>query len=231
MDIEQIRRRQLPHWDVPGATYFVTTCLEGSIPAQGLLELNEPRHRNRSMTKPDVFTQDQWNVRLWKLQFKEIDEWLDAKPARRDLESPELAQIVVNAMFHFAGNRYDLLAYVVMPSHIHWVFTPLASWTDSLSADDKRSPRERILYSFNRFTATQCNKLLQTQGAFWQGESYDHWIRHVDELERIILYVEANPVKAQLVTQPDQWKFSSANYRKVHGLAMGVPLVKMQSGL
>jgi hypothetical protein len=34
-----VRVRHLPHWDVPGATYFVTTCLAGSIPAQGFLDL------------------------------------------------------------------------------------------------------------------------------------------------------------------------------------------------
>jgi hypothetical protein len=32
---EVIRRRRLPHWDVPTAAYFVTTCLEGSIPPKG----------------------------------------------------------------------------------------------------------------------------------------------------------------------------------------------------
>jgi hypothetical protein len=33
------RRRRLPHWDVDDGTYFVTACLHGSIPAQGLVEL------------------------------------------------------------------------------------------------------------------------------------------------------------------------------------------------
>jgi len=30
---EMFRRRHLPHWDYPGATYFITACLDGSIPA------------------------------------------------------------------------------------------------------------------------------------------------------------------------------------------------------
>ena len=38
---EIFRRRHLPHWDVPGATYFVTACLADSIPAQGLLSIRE----------------------------------------------------------------------------------------------------------------------------------------------------------------------------------------------
>jgi hypothetical protein len=39
MSAEMIRRRNLPHWDVPIAAYFVTVCLDGSIPARGLLDL------------------------------------------------------------------------------------------------------------------------------------------------------------------------------------------------
>jgi hypothetical protein len=36
---EKFRRRRLPHWDLSGATYFITACLAGSIPAQGLLDI------------------------------------------------------------------------------------------------------------------------------------------------------------------------------------------------
>ena len=47
-------------------------------------------------------------------------------------------------------------------------------------------------------------------GPFWQRESYDHWVHDLDELERIIAYVEANPVKAGLIKAPEDWPFSSA---------------------
>jgi type I restriction enzyme R subunit len=40
---EQFRRRRLPHLDQPGALYFVTTCLEGSIPASGLKDIYDYR--------------------------------------------------------------------------------------------------------------------------------------------------------------------------------------------
>lgn len=36
---EKFRRRHLPHWDMPGATYFITSCLDSSIPAEGLLDI------------------------------------------------------------------------------------------------------------------------------------------------------------------------------------------------
>jgi type I restriction enzyme R subunit len=137
---------------------------------------------------------------------------------------------VVDAMFHFAGQRYDLFAYVVMPSHLHWLFRPLPRWVDTL-ADDRPTPRERITYSLNRFTATACNRLLKVTGAFWQTESYDHWVRDGDELERIIRYIEENPVKARLVAAAELWRFSSARARRLTATESGVPLPEGVSGL
>lgn len=224
MNSERIRRRHLPHWDVPHATYFLTTCLEGSIPAQGLLALQQSRQERQRRQKPSHLSDDEWKVVQWKLGFQEMDRWLDTTPARRELAQPALAQEVVNAIFHFAGIRYDLLAYVVMPSHIHWLFTPIPAWIATLSADES-TPRQRIQHSINRYSATQCNKILKVRGTFWQKESFDHWVRDLDELERIIAYIEANPVKAGLVEQPMDWPFSSACFRKMYGIPIGCPLV------
>jgi type I restriction enzyme R subunit len=134
-----------------------------------------------------------------------------------------LAKIVVDAMLFFAEERYDLLAYVVMPSHIHWLFQPREQWVAGLP-NDGRTPRQRITYSMNRYSATQCNKYLKASGAFWQTESYDHWVRDLEELERILQYIEANPVKASLVSQITAWKFSSAWLRNQLGLELGSPI-------
>jgi putative transposase len=151
-----------------------------------------------------------------------FDEWLDLRAANRSLETPSLAQIVVDAIRFFAEDRYDLYAYVVMPSHFHWLWLPRQGWVESLG--EWRTPRERITYSVNRFTSTQCNRLLNKKGPFWQKESYDHWVRDMEELERIIRYIEENPVKAGLAEAPEEWPFSSAHLRTVLGLEWGMPL-------
>jgi putative transposase len=117
MDRERIRRRHLPHWDMPGAPYFVTTCLEGSIPARGLLELARYRAELRQDPKPGNVAPDNWNTLCWKRVFVRLEDWLDGQPAMRVLESPELAQVVINSLFQFASERYTLFAFVVMPSH------------------------------------------------------------------------------------------------------------------
>ena len=226
MNREVIRRRHLPHWDVPDAAYFVTTCLRDSIPAQGLLEIARHRIALQNAVRPEDITNEDWQRRCWKLNFMRVEHWLDHFAASRVLEQPEFAQIVVNSMRHFAEERYDLYAFVVMPSHFHWLFKPRTDWTITLN-DDGRSPRERITYSLNRFTSNQCNKLSGTKGTFWQNESYDHWVRDADELERIIRYIEENPVKAGLTKLPEDWPFSSAHLRKILGLDWGAILPRM----
>src|SRR5207302_699013 len=109
MEREVIRRRDLPHWDVPGAAYFVTTCLKGSIPAQGLLEIARFREELRNSSKPAELSEQQWEVRRWKLAFVRLEDWLDRRAANRVLEQSRLARVVVDAMHFFAGERYDLL--------------------------------------------------------------------------------------------------------------------------
>jgi type I restriction enzyme R subunit len=221
---ERIRRRQLPHWDVPHAAYFVTTCLHGSIPARGLLDLERYEIALQQRQRPADRSDHEWTQDRWKLAFARRDHWLDQDPAVRHLADARLARIVVDALFFFADKRYDLLAYVVMPSHFHWVFHPGEDWVRTLSGD--RLPREIIQHSVNRYSSRQCNNILGQEGAFWQHESYDHWIRDVDELERIILYIESNPVKAGLVAAAEDWEFSSAHARKAAGLAFGEPLFR-----
>jgi hypothetical protein len=106
--------------------------------------------------------------------------------------------------------------------------TPTVGHVSTVPAN--RSPRQQIQHSVNRHTSLECNRLRGATGAFWQRESYDHWVRDADELERIIHYVEANPVKAGLIDASENWPFSSAHDRKLAGLAFGEPLVRPRVG-
>ena len=63
------------------------------------------------------------------------------------------------------------------------------------------------------YTANRANAILRRTGGFWQKESYDHWIRDLDELERVVQYVIFNPVKSGLCAAPKDWRFSSAFVR------------------
>ncbi len=57
-------------------------------------------------------------------------------------------------------------------------------------------PPPKLLRSLKSYTGREANKLLGRTGEpFWQKESYDHWVRDDDELRRIRVYIEQNPVK------------------------------------
>lgn len=207
--IEHFSRRRLPHWDRADAAFFVTTCLEGSIPASGFLDIDRYRTSLDREPRPADLSDAEWRIMQWKKLFARLEKWLDTTPGCRHLERPELANEVVSALKYFHGVRYHLIAWVVMPSHFHWVFEPLTSWIESMDVS-KRSARERITHSVNRHTAQRCNELLSREGQFWQHESFDHWVRNDGEMARIIDYIHMNPVVARLVDSPEQYPFSSA---------------------
>jgi REP element-mobilizing transposase RayT len=91
-------------------------------------------------------------------------------------------------------HSYDLYAWAIMPNHVHAVWKP-------------HIPMPDIMRWLKGRTSRIANRVLGRSGrAFWQDESYDHWIRSPRELEEIIRYVEGNPVK-------EQWVWSSARFR------------------
>jgi REP element-mobilizing transposase RayT len=85
-----------------------------------------------------------------------------------------------------------------MANHVHALLLPLVS-------------PSRLLGSLKGATAREANRILGRTGeSFWQAESYDHWVRNADEFDRIVAYIESNPVKAGLVGRPEEYPWSSA---------------------
>jgi len=95
---ETFRRRRLPHWDLPGATYFVTACLAGSIPAEGLLDIAQHRRDFEKRSRPEHISEADWKALCWKMTFARCDGWLDRDTAVRHLADPVLAKIVAEAI-------------------------------------------------------------------------------------------------------------------------------------
>jgi len=59
------------------------------------------------------------------------------------LRQPEIARIVEDAVLHFDGERYRLIAWAVMPNHVHALIEPIAGHgLGSIVSSWKRSRRE-----------------------------------------------------------------------------------------
>jgi hypothetical protein len=87
---------------------------------------------------------------------------------------------------------------MVMPNHVHMLVTP-------------RVQISVLMQSLKRFTARQANQMLVRTGQpFWQDESYDHLVRNQTEFERIVSYIEMNPVRAGIVASCDLFPWSGA---------------------
>jgi REP element-mobilizing transposase RayT len=130
--------------------------------------------------------------RLDELSPERIEQYLDSGQGLCYLAQPEIADLVAGALQHFDGVRYQLLAWCVMPNHVHVVFQP---------APEYELPG--ILHSWKSFTAKHANKVLKKGGEFWQREYYDHLARDEQDLDRIVRYVMENPARAGL----KDWKW------------------------
>jgi putative DNA methylase len=119
------------------------------------------------------------------------------------LKHAEVAEVVKASLMKFDGERYKLIAWVIMPNHIHLLLKPINDWG-----------LETILHSFKSFTASEANNVLERNGKFWMRESFDRYIRDAKHFGKAFRYIENNPVKAGLCEKPKDWKFSSAYFRK-----------------
>jgi putative transposase len=172
-------RGYLPHFDSAETIQFVTFRLFDSLP-RAVAEMLAKQPDNLART----------------------DENLDGGLGACWLKDATIAALVENAMLHFDGDRYRLLAWCIMPNHVHVVVEPVEG--NRLGA---------VVQAWKSFTAHRANSVLGRSGPFWHKDYFDRFIRDEGHLARTIDYVENNPVKAGLASTPDSWLWSSARRR------------------
>jgi REP element-mobilizing transposase RayT len=168
-------RGYLPHRDEPGLTQFITFHLADSFPValrsewEAMLQIEDDRER--------------------RLQF---ENYLDRSRGGCQLCQPDIAGLVEKALLFRQDSDYELLAWVLMPNHLHVLFTA------------RSTPMSRTVENWKKFTAHEANKLLQRHGKFWADDYWDTYMRDAAHELKTRRYVENNPVKASLVREPGQ---------------------------
>lgn len=146
----------------------------------------------RHILLPDKVAANMERIRIF-------NQMLDKGYGAAWLNNTAVAEIVQNSLLFFDGQRYSLHAWVIMPNHVHALFTPMEEWTVA-----------KILHSWKSFSAREANKILGRVGVFWQREYFDRAIRDEQGFNTAVAYIENNPVKAGLCQVAEEWQFSSA---------------------
>lgn len=126
-----------------------------------------------------------------------VEALLDKSCGACWLRRPDVASLVEGSLLHWDKVQFHLLAWVVMPNHVHWLMEPFAGLS-------------RILAAIKSYTARQANALIGRSGEFWQREYFDRAIRDQRQLVATVEYIHNSPVKAGLCRKLEQWRFSSA---------------------
>jgi REP element-mobilizing transposase RayT len=118
--------------------------------------------------------------------------------------------IVLAAIRYWDGIRWNVLAAVVMPDHVHVLACPLAKGAGFWDLGE-------LIHSVKSYSAHQISMQRIQQGhgimgrvpgssfSVWQDERYDRWMRDDDEIAEKWEYIVGNPVKSGLVEQAEQY--------------------------
>jgi REP element-mobilizing transposase RayT len=176
-------RRRLPHFHPSDSYLFLTWHLWGSLP------------RGTEKSAPHL-TPGQ--------AFAAADRSLDRlATGPLWLKDRRIANLVSYAVLIGADERrfYDLCAWVVMPNHAHLLILPRVSVP-------------LLMRWLKGSTARRANPILGRTGQpFRQDESFDHYLRAANHLDRTIAYIEQNPVSAGSVGSAEHWRWSSAGWQ------------------
>lgn len=174
----------LPHCDKPGLVQLVTLRLAESLPAsrrgewEHLVVIEDVRERRQ-----------------------QLEAYLDRGIGECWLRDPRVAALVEEALSFHHGGRYELLAWCVMPNHVH-LLVHVWDW-----------PLAKILQNWKSITAVRANRILDRSGPFWQREYWDTFMRSEEQEQTAVRYIESNPVRAKLCRAAEDWQCTSARFR------------------
>jgi REP element-mobilizing transposase RayT len=120
------------------------------------------------------------------------------RPPVVDLSQEPFGQLTVAALRHFAGSRYHLLDYTVMPDHVHAILKPAAE-------EGQSEPLARIMQSIKSWLARRINEAAGRSGRVWQEETYDHMLRNTEDYVEKARYIYENAMRRGLVRDPADW--------------------------
>ena len=133
---------------------------------------------------------DEFIIKLMKSDIEEskkqwrIDQYLDNSPKGAYLNGNKIELLAVY-LKKLEPELYDLIAFSIMPNHVHILFT-------------QKQELHKIMQKLKGESAIFLNKALEKKGKFWQKDYYDKKIRDEKHFYNAYNYIKNNPIKAKL---------------------------------
>jgi len=187
-DVRKYRGSRLPHWEVDDGIYFVTFRLHDSLPPKDRRHISEAYTRlsRQFVDDPSQSPEDYADFAL-SFFLNRVDSVLDDSCGHCHLHIDRMADTVDNSLRYRDEHQYDLLAWSVMPNHVHVVFQKCPD----VSLGE-------IVRNWKSYTAHRARDIVTFGKHFWQPDYYDRLVRTVDELRDTVRYVWSNPERAGL---------------------------------
>jgi putative transposase len=113
---------------------------------------------------------------------------------------PEARTLVLECCTWGNGTRLNLHGAVVMPDHVHLIFTPLYDGDGFYSIPE-------ITQGIKSASAHKINRLLNRSGQVWQRESFDRVLRREESIHAKVEYMIQNPARAGLVRTATEYRW------------------------
>lgn len=195
-----IYRRKLPHIQPFNGCFFVTFMVKGALPKQKIQQLNGLRKAIADNDQEALANVPFPNIRQvpWDQYMESFNKLLDdPSSSPRWLEQAPIANEIVKSIQFLGESKMRVLAWCIMPNHVH------------LLVDQLSLPLHVLLQRLKRHTARQCNILLNRTGQkFWQEESFDYLLRKEEKVVEKANYILQNPVRAGLTSHRNDWKYA-----------------------
>lgn len=183
-------RGYLPHFDEPRLLQSLTFRLHDAVP-----DAVVQSWKAELAWVENLPATDPREIQL----HKHIARYEDASHGACWLREERIAALVEDALLHFDGQRYRLIAWCLMPNHVHFLVETWEGW-----------PLKSLVHSWKSYTAHRANQVLGRSGEFWFREYFDRFIRDERHFRSVVEYIEQNPVKAGFARTREEWRWSSA---------------------
>ena len=182
----------LPHRNRNNLIQFITFRLDDSLPQEVQNEIKQELEKI-SKTKREVEKR------------KRYEEWLDKGLGCCALENPEMAQVVFEALNYYDKDRYHLLAWSIMPNHVHVLI-------------ETQSDLRKIVAAWKSYTGKWAFAnnhkhrlgIAEESKKFWMPEHWDRFIRNHIHFENTLKYILDNPRNANLGKSSVAYRFTGS---------------------